>query len=147
MPSRCTLAAKTDAGKQRPEKLDYAFLDQETRKLIALRGHTIRLEWHPGWCDDCDFVFDADGKMICPLDSYGPHFVSTVYAIEDKKLTVTHTKKSVKIENRQDDNPVVGKGKGIVYAYLDWLIQIEKQKQENNSALRTEPTADVNQSG
>ncbi|EBY9527480.1 hypothetical protein D5P86_00680 [Salmonella enterica subsp. enterica serovar Infantis] len=119
------------------EAIDWKFIEQQTRTLIALRGQTIALEWHNGICDECEFVFDVGGRMLAPLDAYYPTQAGMCAAIEDKKLTVTHTKKTVKIEDKQSIKPVVGKGTRLAYAYLDWQINIEKQKAEEKKCAAT----------
>ena len=112
------------------EPIDWKYVDQKVRELIALRGYHIAWEWHNGRCDDCEFVFDAQGQTKGTLDGYTPTNSEMLDAIEKQKLTVTHTKKTVKLEDKYSNKPVAGKGTRLMYAYLDWLFNIEKQKSE-----------------
>lgn len=107
------------------------------QQVWALRGWTVRWEWHNGICDDCEFVFDETGKCRGTKSDAIPQQVGIAYRIDALKLTVTHTKKSVKISNKFADKPVEGKGRNVRLAYLDWLLNIEKQKAEEKKCAAT----------
>lgn len=100
------------------------------QQVWELRGWTVRWEWHNGICDDCEFVFDETGKCRGTKSDAIPQQVGIADRIDALKLTVTHTKKSVKISNKLADKPVEGKGRNVRLAYLDWLLNLEKQKAE-----------------
>lgn len=127
------------------QKLSDCVTDEDRRKYYAayhgavrdlmqriwdVRGWTTRWEWHNGICDDCEFLFDAEGNMRGSKDNSYPRNSEVLSAIEEHKLTVTHTKKSVKISNKQADKPVEGKSHLIVLAYLNWLLAFETQQAE-----------------
>lgn len=107
------------------------------QQIWALRGWTVRWEWHNGICDDCEFVFDETGKCRGTKSDAIPQQVGIADRIDALKLTVTHTKKSVKISNKLADRPVEGKGRNVRLAYLDWLLNLEKQKAEEKKCAAT----------
>lgn len=107
------------------------------QQIWALRGWTVRWEWHNGICDDCEFVFDETGKCRGTKSDAIPQQVGIADRIDALKLTVTHTKKSVKISNKLADKPVEGKGRNVRLAYLDWLLNLEKQKAEERKCAAT----------
>lgn len=107
------------------------------QQVWALRGWTVRWEWHNGICDDCEFVFDETGKCRGVKSDAIPQQVGIADRIDALKLTVTHTKKSVKISNKFADKPVEGKGRNVRLAYLDWLLNLEKQKAEEKKCAAT----------
>lgn len=107
------------------------------QQVWALRGWTVRWEWHNGICDDCEFVFDETGKCRGVKSDAIPQQVGIADRIDALKLTVTHTKKSVKISNKFADKPVEGKGRNVRLAYLDWLLNVEKQKAEEKKCAAT----------
>lgn len=107
------------------------------REIWALRGWTIRWEWHNGVCDDCEFLFDETGKQMCPYHDAIPQTHSIGRYIEKHRLNVTFTKKSVKLTNKQDPNPVEGKADTLRQAYLNWLLALEKQKAEEKTCAAT----------
>ena len=107
------------------------------QQVWALRGWTVRWECHNGICDDCEFVFDETGKCRGTKSDAIPQQVGIADRIDALKLTVTHTKKSVKISNKQADKPVEGKGRTITLAYINWLLEIEKQKAEETKCAAT----------
>ncbi|UAW53150.1 hypothetical protein pEaSNUABM30_00032 [Erwinia phage pEa_SNUABM_30] len=103
------------------------------QQVWALRGWTVRWEWHNGICDDCQFLFDASGKCLGEKHAAIPQDAGMAGKIDSLKLSVSHTKKSVKISNKSADKPVEGKGRNLRLAYLDWLLNIEKQKAEEKT--------------
>ena len=107
------------------------------QQVWALRGWTVRWEWHNGICDDCEFVFDETGKCRGTKSDAIPQQVGIADRIDALKLTVTHTKKSVKISNKLADKPVEGKGRNVRLAYIDWLLNVEKQKAEERKCAAT----------
>lgn len=107
------------------------------QQVWALRGWTVRWEWHNGICDDCEFIFDETGKCRGVKSDAIPQQVGIADRIDALKLTVTHTKKSVKISNKLADKPVEGKGRNVRLAYLDWLLNLEKQKAEEKKCAAT----------
>lgn len=109
--------------------------DAETimQQVWALRGWTVRWEWHNGICDDCEFVFDETGKCRGTKSDCIPQQMGIADRIDELKLFVSHTKKSVKISNKGDANPVEGKGRNLRLAYLDWLLNVEKRKAEERT--------------
>lgn len=107
------------------------------REIWALRGWTIRWEWHNGYCDDCEFLFDETGKQLCPYYTAIPAENEVAYNLEKYRINVTYTKKSVKLINKQDPNPVEGKADTIRQAYLNWLLALEKQKAEEKTCAAT----------
>ncbi|QZE57244.1 hypothetical protein MPK71_gp035 [Erwinia phage pEa_SNUABM_1] len=107
------------------------------QQVWSLRGWTVRWEWHNGICDDCEFVFDETGKCRGTKSDAIPQQVGIADRIDALKLTVTHTKKSVKISNKFADKPVEGKGRNVRLAYLDWLLNLEKQKAEEKKCAAT----------
>lgn len=107
------------------------------QQIWTLRGWTVRWEWHNGICDDCEFVFDETGKCRGTKSDAIPQQVGIADRIDALKLTVTHTKKSVKISNKLADKPVEGKGRNVRLAYLDWLLNLEKQKAEERKCAAT----------
>ncbi|UAW96518.1 hypothetical protein pEaSNUABM22_00030 [Erwinia phage pEa_SNUABM_22] len=107
------------------------------REIWALRGWTIRWEWHNGICDDCEFLFDETGKQLCPYHDAIPQESQVAYNLEKHRLNVTYTKKSVKLINKQDPNPVEGKADTLRQAYINWLLALEKQKAEEQKCATT----------
>lgn len=107
------------------------------QQVWAVRGWTVKWDWHNGICDDCEFLFDETGKCRGVKHEAIPQNSSMAGYIDELKLSVSHTKKSVKISNKSAEKPVEGKGRNLRLAYLDWLLQIEKQKAEEKTCAAT----------
>lgn len=108
-------------------------VEQKMREIWAMRGWTIDWDWHCGFCDDAEFLFDAEGKRLYPIENGIPHETSIATLLDKHKLNVTYMKKTVKIINKQADNPVTGSGDCIYMAYINWLLAFEKQKFEEKN--------------
>lgn len=107
------------------------------REVWSLRGWTVKWDWHNGICDDCEFLYDETGKCLGVKWDAIPRSSSIADRLDSLKLSVSHTKKSVKISNRHADKPVEGKGRTITLAYINWLLAIEKQKAEEKKCAVT----------
>lgn len=107
------------------------------REVWSLRGWTVKWDWHNGICDDCEFLYDETGKCLGVKWDAIPRSSSIADRLDSLKLSVSHTKKSVKISNRHAEKPVEGKGRTITLAYINWLLAIEKQKVEERKCAVT----------
>lgn len=107
------------------------------KRVWEVRGWTIAWDWHNGFCDDCEFLYNADGKSMGTKHGSIPQMIDVAHKIDDLKLSVSHTKKSVKISNKQAEKPVEGKGRNLRLAYLDWLLAFETQQAEERKCAAT----------
>lgn len=103
------------------------------KRVWEVRGWTIKWDWHNGICDDCEFLYDSTGKCMGTKFGHIPQLIDAATKIDELKLSVSHTKKSVKISNKHAEKPVEGKGRNLRLAYLDWLLAFETQLHEEKT--------------